>query len=131
MKKTILITLVGLLMLAFATAMVSAGPSSGNKMCAGPGNQPRLTDAQQEEMTPLFNEMNDLHLKMVEVRKAMIQKQVSFGNMTQEEADQCIARMEEHKGRGPGPDMMGPGPGMEHGGHGMGHGMMKDCPTDQ
>lgn len=133
MKKTILITVLGLLLLAFATAMVSAGPSP-NKMCPGPGGQPpQLTDAQKEEMAPLFAEMNDLHAKMFEVRKAMIQKQVSFGNMTQEQADQCIARMEEHKGRGFGPDMMGPGPGMEPGDRGMGHGhgMMNDCATDK
>lgn len=135
MKKTILITMVGLLMLAFAATMVSAGPNPG-KMCPG-GNQINLTDAQKEEMAPLMTEMTDLHAKMFEVHKAMIQKQVSFGNMTQAEADECIAMMEAHKGMGKGPGMMmGKGHGMGHGPEmmgkmGQGHEMMKDCPMGQ
>lgn len=123
MKKTILLTVMGLLMLAFAATMASAGPNPG-KMCPF-GNQPKLTDAQKEEMAPLVNEMNDLHAKMFEVHKAMIQKQVGFGNMTQAQADECIARMQEHKG--PGHD----GPGMMGKGHGMGRGPdMDGCPMN-
>lgn len=131
MKKTIILTLMGLLMLAFATAMVSAGPNPGHMSPFW--NQPTLTDAQKEEMTPLVNEMNDLHAKMFEVHKAMIQKQVDFGNMTQAEADNCIAMMQEHKGPGNGPGMMGKGHDMErrHGGMGRGYGMMNDCPMNQ
>lgn len=129
MKKTILVTMVGLLMLAFAATMVSAGPNPG-KMCPFPGNQATLTDAQKEELAPLCNEMKDLHGKMGEVHKQMIQKQVSFGNMTQAEADEHIARMEERKGNGPSPDMMGKGHGKGHG-MGMGHGMMNDCPINK
>lgn len=130
MKKTVILTLMGLLMLAFATAMVSAGPTPG-RMCPF-GNQPNLTDTQKEEMAPLVTEMNDLHAKMFEVHKAMIQKQVGFGNMTQAEADQCIVMMQEHKGPGNVPAMMGKGHNMERG-HGMGHGhdMMNGCPMNQ
>ena len=130
MKKTILITVVSLLMLAFAATMVSAGPNSG-RMCPF-GNQPNLTDAQKEEMAPLVTEMNDLHGKMFEVHKAMIQKQVSFGNMTQADADACIAGMQEHRGPGHGPGMMGKGHDVGRGhGMGMGRGMMDGCPMNQ
>lgn len=130
MKKTMLITVVGLLMLAFAATMVSAGPNPGRMMNPF-GNQANLTDAQKEEIAPLVTEMNDLHAKMVEVHKAMIQKQVSFGNMTQAEADQCIAMMQAHKGQGMGPGMMGKGHGMGRGdGMGHGHNMMNGCPMN-
>lgn len=116
MKKTILMTLVGVLMLAFAATMASAGPNLGRMHSFG-GGQTNLTDAQKEEMAPLFDRMKDLHLQMAEVRKEMIQKQVSFGNMTQEEADQHIARMQEWMEQGPngmmgrGTGKMGRGPG--------------------
>ena len=126
MKKTILLTVMGLLMLAFAASMVSAAPNPG-KMCPME-NSPKLTDAQKEEMAPLVTEMNDLHAKMFEVHKAMIQKQVEFGNMTQADADECIGMMEAHKGHGPDM-MMGKGHNM---GHGMerGHEMMNGCPMN-
>lgn len=129
MKKTMLVTVVALLMLAFAATMVSAGPNPGRMSPMG-GNPPNWTDAQKAEMEPLMTEMNDLRGKMVEVHKAMIQKQVSFGYMTQEDADACIARMEGYRGRGPG--MMGNGHDMKRGhGMGAGHGMMNDCPMNQ
>jgi hypothetical protein len=130
MKKTIIITVVGLLMLAFAATMVSAGPNPG-RMCPF-GNQATLTDAQKEEMAPLVNEMKDLHVKMGEVMKQMIQKQVGFGNMTQAQADEHITRMEANKSDGPGMGMMGRGHGKGEGmGQGMGHGMMNDCPVNK
>lgn len=114
MKKTILVTVVGLLMLAFAATMVSAGPNPG-RMHPFMGQQANLTDAQKQEMAPLFDKMKDLHLQMAEVQKEMMQKQVSFGNMTQEEADQHIARMQERMEKGARPGMMGRGPGMMNG----------------
>ena len=129
MKKTMLITVVGLLMLAFAATMVSAGPNPG-RMCLG-GNQPNLTDAQKAEVAPLMTEMNDLHAKMFEVHKAMIQKQVGFGNMTQAQADECLTRMQENRGPGNGPGMMKRGHDGRGHGMGMGRGMMNDCPFNQ
>lgn len=130
MKKTILVTVVALLMLALAATMVSAGPNPGQRHLMG--NPPNFTDAQKAEMEPLMNEMNDLRGKMFEVHKAMIQKQVSFGYMTQADADACIARMEEHKDHGPGMMGMGNGSDMKRGhGMGRGHGMMNDCPMNQ
>jgi len=108
MKKTMLIALAALLVLAFAVSLVSA---------AKPAAQPpqftaqavTLTDAQKQELAPLFNQM-------VEIRKQIIQKQVSFGNLTQEQADQRIAWMQQRMEQGFGPGMMNRGPGM------MGHG---------
>lgn len=115
MKKAILFTVVGLLVLAFALSMVSAATNPVEiPPCAY--QQANLTDAQKQEMLPLWNQMADLHSQMFEVRKQMIQKQVSFGNMTQEEANQRIAWMQERKGKGFGPGMMeGRGPGMMRG----------------
>ncbi len=127
MKKTVLFTLVGLLMLAFAATMVSAGPNPGRMHPFG-GQQANLTDAQKEEMAPLVAKMKDLHQQMFEVKKEMIQKQVSFGNLTQEQADQHIAKMQEMQQRmekGPRPDGMGMGMGRGHG-RGMMHGN-PDC----
>jgi hypothetical protein len=129
MKKTILITIISLLLLGFATTMVSADPNPG-RMVPFFGDHFKLTDAQKNEMMPLVSEMNDLHEKMFEVQKKMIQKQVEFGNITQAEADQRIAWMQEHQGEGPG--MMGDGPDRVRE-HGMdrGPGMMNDCPINQ
>ncbi len=125
MKKTILIAVVALLMVAFAATMVSAGPNTGRMPFAG--GQNNYTDAQKAEMAPYFSKMNDLHLQMIEVRKEMIQKQVSFGYLTQEQADQHIARMQERieQGQGSG-NMMGRGFGkMGRGPSGNG------CPFNQ
>ncbi len=113
MKKNILMAIVGLLMLAFGATMVSAGPNPGG-MHPFWGGQTNLTDTQKEEMAPYFAKMKDLGLQMMEVRKEMIQKQVGFGNMTQEEADQRITRMQERMEKGPGSmgsGRMGRGPG--------------------
>ena len=109
MKKTILIAVVALLMLAFAATMVSAGPNTG-RMHSFMGGQTNLTDVQKEEMAPYFSKMNDLHLQMIEVKKEMIQKQVSLGYITQEDADQHLTRMQERMEQGAG-GMMGRGTG--------------------
>ena len=111
MKKTMLAALAALLVLAFAVSMVSA---------AKPAAQPpqpfaqavTLTDAQKQELAPLFNQM-------AEIRKQIIQKQVSFGNLTQEQADQRIAWMQQRTEQGFGPGIMSRGSGM-----GIGSGTM-------
>lgn len=125
MKKTVIVTLVSLLVLAIAVSMVSAATTT-----TPPGNFPpfargpaALTDAQKQELAPLFNQMNDLRKQMFEVQKQVIQKQVSFGNLTQEQADQRIAWMQQRMENGFGPGMMGRGPGW-----GRGPGMMRGGP---
>ena len=118
MKKSILIAVVSLLVLAFAIAMVSAAPPTNIPLFTR--NQTNLTDAQNQELAPLFNQMKDLSTQMVEVRKQVIQKQVKFGNLTQEQADQHIAWMQERMEQGFGPGMMGRGPDMMRGGPGSG-----------
>lgn len=114
MKKALAGTLVGLLVLAFAVSLVSAAGSPVKV----PPCLSNLTDAQKQEITPLLNQMNDLKMQMLGIQKQMIQKQVEFGNLTQEQANQRIAWMKERleKGYGPGIGMMGRGPG------GMGRG---------
>jgi TolA-binding protein len=124
MKKPLVLTLVGLLVLAIAVSVVSAAATA-----TPPGNMPpwapyqKLTDAQKQELAPLFNQMNDLRKKMSEVQKQVIQKQVSFGTLTQEQADQRIAWMQQRQESGFGPGMMGRGPGW-----GRGPGMMRGGP---
>lgn len=120
MKKSLLIAVVGLLVLAFAASMVYAATPTNVPPFAR--NQANLTDAQRQELAPLFNQMNDIGKQMFEVRKQVIQKQVEFGNLTQEQAEQRIAWMKERLENNSGPGMMGRGPGMMRGGHGHGFG---------
>ncbi len=124
MKKTIALTVVGLLVLAIAVSVVSAAATA-----TPTGNFPpwspyqKLTDAQKQELAPLFNQMNDLRKQLFEVQKKVIQKQVEFGNLTQEQADQRIAWMQQRQESGFGSGMMGRGPGWE-----KGPGMMRGGP---
>ena len=67
--------------------------------------------------------MNDLRKQMFENRKQVIQKQVSFGVLTQEQADQHIAFMQQRMENGFGSGMMGKGPGW-----GRGQGMKRGGP---
>lgn len=123
MKKSLIIAVVGLLVVALAASLVYAATPSNVPPFAC--NQANLTDAQKEELTPLLNQMNDLHKQMFEVQKQMVQKQVEFGNLTQEQADQHIGWMQERMENGFGPGMRGKGPGgpgMMRGGHGFGPG---------
>jgi len=125
MKKTILVTVVSLLVLAFAVAMVSAATPTTNSPPFAQ-NRANLTDAQKQELAPMFSQMTDLRKQMFEVQKQIIQKQVSFGNLTQEQADQRITWMQQRidQGFSGGPGMMGRGPGMMRGGSGSGFGPM-------
>jgi len=124
MKKTILISLIALLALAFAVSLVSAAPPVVKQAqpCA---QSVTLTDAQKQELVPLFNQMMD-------IKKQILQKYVADGAITQAEADQRASWMQERMNNrmqngivgGPG---MGRGPGMGAG-HGRGTG---DCPRGQ
>ena len=108
MKKTMLVALIALLALAFAASLVSAAP---------PAMQPpyskvvTLTDAQKQELVPLYNQM-------MELRKQILQKFVADGVMTQADADQRAAWMQERMNQRMQDGMVG-NPGM-----GRGHGMM-------
>ena len=116
MKKSLMITgvVAGLLVLLFAFAMVNAAPPAQG---FSPFRQANLTEAQKEELAPYFTQMTDLRKQMFEVRKQVIQKQVEFGNLTQEQADQCISRMQERIDQGfTGPGGMGRGAGRMSGG---------------
>lgn len=124
MRKTMLISLIALLVLAFAVSLVSAAPPAVRQ------NQPcpqavTLTDAQKLELAPLFNQM-------IEIKKQILQKFVADGVMTQTDADQRAAWMQERmndrieKGIVGGPG--GRGPGMMSPGYGRGPGY---CPRGQ
>ncbi len=125
MKKSIFVTLVSLLVFAIAVSVVSAAtntPPSGKFQPFACGAV-ALTDDQRQDLAPLFNQMNDLRKQMFETRKQVIQKQVSFGNLTQEQADQQIAFMQQRMENGFGSGMMGKGPGW-----GRGQGMKRGGP---
>ncbi|GMB00978.1 DUF2680 domain-containing protein [Pelosinus sp. IPA-1] len=118
MKKIVFLTIVGLLTLAFVASLVSAAtpPQAPQPY----GQQVTLTDQQKQELTPLFNQM-------MELKKQILQKFVADGTMTQADADQRAAWMQERMNDrmqngivgGPG---MGHGPGMMGSGHGRGPG---------
>ena len=113
MKKTMLVALIALLALAFAVSLVSAAPPVASQTVT-------LTDAQKQELVPLYNQM-------IEIRKQILQKFVADGVMTQADADQRVTWMQERMNDrmqngmigGPG---MGRGPGMMGSGHGRGPG---------
>lgn len=122
MKKTTKVTTVALVVIALGAAVVSAAPGFGpgfGPMAAGaPGQAVTLTDAQKQELVPIYNQM-------FELRKQMIQKYVGFGTLTQEQADWRIGAMKERheymiKNGGPGAGF-GPG-GCRGGGPGSGRG---------
>ena len=118
MKKSIFVTLVSLLVLAIAVSVVSAAtntPPSGKFQPFACGAV-ALTDDQRQDLAPLLKQM-------FETRKQGIQKQVSFGNLTQEQADQQIAFMQQRMENGFGSGMMGKGPGW-----GRGQGMKRGGP---
>lgn len=119
MKKTwsIVTSLALLLVLSFAVTMVTAAPQSTPFF----HNQANLTDAQKAELAPLVTQMTDLRKQMFEVRKQMLQKQVEFGNLTQEQADQRITRMQQRIDQGfAGGGRMHGKQGMMRGGAGFG-----------
>lgn len=106
MKKITVFLITGLLVLAIAASVAFAGPGRGPAINC---QSVAMTDAQKEELVPLQNQM-------LELRKQMLAKQVQWGNLTQEEADQRITWMKERMEKGYGPGMMmGRGPGRGHG----------------
>ncbi|MBP1764375.1 MAG: hypothetical protein H6Q65_1433 [Firmicutes bacterium] len=111
MKKPIAIALSALLVLAFAVSLVNAAPPAVQAQQTAPQTV-SLTDAQKQELVPLYNQM-------MEIKKQILQKYVADGVMTQADADQRITRMQEHMNYRMQNGFVG-GPGM-----GRGHGMMK------
>lgn len=115
MKKTITFTLIAaLILVAGASLAFAADPATtppygmGMGMMNCPLGQTGLTDAQKQELAPLY-------AKMLEDHKAILQKNVEFGRITQEQADQIVAQMQQcQQGNGPCQGMMG-----HHRGQGM------------
>lgn len=105
MKKALILTLVGLLALAFAASFASAATPPTQP--PGASQQVTLTDAQKQELQPLFNQM-------MEIKKQILQKLVADGTMTQADADQRAAWMQERMNYRMQNGMIG--------GHGMGPG---------
>ncbi|MDT8900012.1 YckD family protein [Anaeroselena agilis] len=115
MKKTIAyVTLAAMVLVVAASLVASAAPAQ-----TPPFGQQRqaitLTDDQKKELAPLYDQL-------FETRKAIMQKYVDFGYMTQEQADQRIAWMKDRMSQGYGPGMMGRGFGRGHWGRGPGSG---------
>ncbi|HML31976.1 DUF2680 domain-containing protein [Sporomusa sphaeroides] len=108
MKKPLLLTVAGLLVLAFAVSFASAATPPPQNF----SQRIVLTDTQKQELAPLFTQMMD-------IKKQILQKLVADGTMTQADADQRAAWMQERMnyrmqngiGGGHGSGMMGPGHG--------------------
>ena len=98
MKKWFIASGMGMLVVALSASMAFAAEPAGSAVM-GQGRQGScLTDSQRQEMQPLLDKMQGLHGQMMEVRQQMLQKQVSWGNLTQEQADQRLARMKDRMG---------------------------------
>ncbi len=120
------ITVAALVLVAAASLVVSAAPGQNPAAPPQGWTPPTLTDAQKQELAPLYNQM-------IETQKKITQKYVDFGYITQWQADQRNAMMQERMnqrmengfipgmGRGFGP-RHGHGPGFGRGGFGPGNG---------
>ncbi len=111
MKKTIaVITVAALVLVVAASLVVSAAPGQ-----PGPQRQiPTLTDAQKQELAPLYNQMT-------EIQKQITQKYVDFGYITQWQADQRNTMMQERMNQRLQNGFI-PGMGKGFGHHGPRHG---------
>jgi len=108
MKKTFALTTLALVVLIIAGTLAYAATP---QQTPSPGQYqpPTLTDAQKQELAPLYDQM-------LETQKKITQKYVDFGYITQWQADQRAAfmkdRMQSRQQQGfIGPGMMGGGPG--------------------
>lgn len=120
MKKVTLLVLVALLVVSF-TVSVFAAPAQAPAQTLGSWYCPyygqsfsNLTDEQKAQI-------DTWRQQTLEQRKQMLQKQVGWGYVTQEQADLQISQMEQQMASGV---MLGHSMGHGIGGHGMkGHGM--------
>lgn len=117
MKKITIFALIGILVLSLAGAVALAAPG-GNPNQPGmfcplfgsAGQQANLTDEQKAQIATWQKER-------LEHKKQVLQKEVEWGWITQAQADEHIAFMEQQQKDGK------PGMGMGHRrGHGMGPG---------
>lgn len=92
MRKPGLYIITGLVVLALAASFVSASPAQtptqDNRPYRPCAQQIALTDAQKQELAPLYNQM-------LETKKQILQKYVEYGAITQEQANARISRMQE------------------------------------
>lgn len=99
MRKSVKVILGGLVVLALAASVAYAETPAQNGGWTCPRGV-KMTEAQQQEMAPLREKMQGIRQQMLEVRKEALAKQVKFGNLTQEQADQMTKRMEERVANG-------------------------------
>lgn len=129
MKKSTMVCLIAVLVLSLAGAVALAAPGANpglpGSFCpafGANGQQINLTDEQKAQI-------ETWHKERIEHRKQVLQKQVEWGWLTQEQADQQISFMEQRNKDGN--FGMGMGPGRGHGmGYGRGMGPMQGgCPN--
>lgn len=117
MKKFTMLALIGVLVMSLTGAVALAAPG-GNPGQPSPfcpwfdanGQQINLTDEQKAQI-------ETWHKERIEHRKQVLQKQVEWGRLTQEQADRQISLMEQRQKDG----HLGMAWG-QAGGQGMGHG---------
>ncbi|CUH95349.1 hypothetical protein P22_1419 [Propionispora sp. 2/2-37] len=117
MKKVTLIAMVALLVVA-CSGLAMAAQAQVPAQAAGVGNCPfygmyqnNLTDEQKAQI-------DTWRQQWLEQRKEMLAKQVEWGWLTQDQANQQISWMEQRIANGAGPGMMG---------HMRGSGMGGNC----
>ena len=120
MKKMVILSIVAAFAIVAAASFAFAAPTptAPNPMNCQQGQPITLTDAQKQELAPLYD-------KMLETHKQLLQKYVEYGKLTQEQADQRLALMKDHMqncSQNGGCGMMDQG--MGHGKMGTNHGMM-------
>lgn len=87
MKKALGITLAAVMALSLGVSLVNAAPPS-TSVDSKNGQPIALTASQREEVAPLFKQM-------FELKKQILQKFVTDGVITQADADQRAARMQD------------------------------------
>ncbi|MDR3566045.1 MAG: DUF2680 domain-containing protein [Negativicutes bacterium] len=137
MKKTAIFASIALVVMILAGTLVYAATPDQTQV-PGRYQPPTLTEAQKQELAPLQNQLLD-------TQKQMMQKYVSWGYMTQWQADQRAAMMKDRMeyrqqqgfipgmmgGRGMmGGGMMGRGPGQGGPGFGGRGGCSQQAPVD-
>lgn len=108
MKKLSLFIVIFLVIASLTATIAFASEAQNPVVAAADTEKPALTDEQKAEVKGILSQMQEL-------KKQLIDKYVSFGVITQEQADKMKARIDERakiaeeKGYMPGGRMLRPG----------------------
>lgn len=111
MKKITIYLLVGMLVLGIGAATLWAEPrqdaAAGNAFCPRFSQQDSQHNVQHDALTDEQKQaFEQFHQQMIASHQELLQKQVAWGWITQEQADAQIQRMNEWSKKGMGAGMM-------------------------